>query len=537
MLYNKLRVGDLMRIRDVFKKKMNLQIGYIITAVIITVLLTVGCFSYAMFTTSSEKEGTFNIVTGDLYSLMESDAFEQEMATYARRSVDLNPLKRVVVAAGETKQFVIELMNVNSIESRLNLYYTSDDDLSLVKVGYTSNGDEAPKSEGSIFSKYGEVGYSKNISIAIMNQSTSEVTISFGSDAGLKNSKLVLPDKTFGLEMLSLGEPIVDTLLLKANASTNIDYTSSSIENKKEMYTFTHSQSSLINNFDEASLVDYRYIGNDVNNYLAYNGELWRIIGIFTVENEDGTLERKVKIVRNSGIGSYSWDSSSSSSINSGNGINAWNEADLNKVLNGGVYWNQSSGNCFTSKGNEKNTCDFTGIGLSDISRSFASKTKYYLGSKQKDATALYGTGSDLYQAEREENLVKNPDDKVKRDSTWVGNVGLMYPSDYIYTFAYGVENTCFTNIGNCTNANTSWIYEGNKNSLDTEELGSEETLDTWLISPGSQLDEAFMISKAGSLSVSKTSSSNVVRPVIYLSSKAAIYSGTGEKTNPYILG
>ena len=35
------------------------------------------------------------------------------------------------------------------------------------------------------------------------------------------------------------------------------------------------------------------------NNYITFNGEDWRIIGIFG---------DKVKIVRNSSIGTYSWD-------------------------------------------------------------------------------------------------------------------------------------------------------------------------------------------------------------------------------------
>ena len=42
---------------------------------------------------------------------------------------------------------------------------------------------------------------------------------------------------------------------------------------------------------------EYRYSGASVNNYVTYNNETWRIIGIFSEELEDGTTEEYVKIV------------------------------------------------------------------------------------------------------------------------------------------------------------------------------------------------------------------------------------------------
>ena len=42
-----------------------------------------------------------------------------------------------------------------------------------------------------------------------------------------------------------------------------------------------------------------RYIGSNPNNYVEFNNELWRIIGVF-----DG----KIKIIRMNSIGSYSFD-------------------------------------------------------------------------------------------------------------------------------------------------------------------------------------------------------------------------------------
>ena len=60
-----------------------------------------------------------------------------------------------------------------------------------------------------------------------------------------------------------------------------------------------------------------RYYGSDPNNYVSFNNELWRIIGVFG---------NNVKLVRKDSLGSLSWDSSESS-INGGVGINQWGES------------------------------------------------------------------------------------------------------------------------------------------------------------------------------------------------------------------
>src|SRR5699024_11425458 len=91
--------------------------------------------------------------------------------------------------------------------------------------------------------------------------------------------------------------------------------------------------------------------------------ELWRIIGVFN---------GRAKIVRGESIGTYSWDSSSSTS-NSGYGVNNWSQADVMKLLNSGyesesvggsLYYNGASGNCYSGRSNATTACDFTSTGL-----------------------------------------------------------------------------------------------------------------------------------------------------------------------------
>ena len=49
-----------------------------------------------------------------------------------------------------------------------------------------------------------------------------------------------------------------------------------------------------------------RYMGADPNNYVLFNNELWRIIGVFDVASTyGGPTEKRLKIIRNESIGNY----------------------------------------------------------------------------------------------------------------------------------------------------------------------------------------------------------------------------------------
>ena len=90
-----------------------------------------------------------------------------------------------------------------------------------------------------------------------------------------------------------------------------------------------------------------RYIGANPNNYVYFNCsdysnqsdstcEKWRIIGVFkNITDSNNSKADLVKIIRDSTIGGYSYDSSDSNE-NNGLGYNDWASADLMKLLNGG---------------------------------------------------------------------------------------------------------------------------------------------------------------------------------------------------------
>ena len=275
----------------------------------------------------------------------------------------------------------------------------------------------------------------------------------------------------------------VNDLLAKANGASVTSY---SAGNTGEMYTFTH-PATIQQNYE---VTDYRYIGANPKNYVTFNNELWRIIGVFTVEDGNGNQEQRIKIVRNEKLSSsMKWDS---------NGENEWSTATLNTYLNGDYY-----------------------NGLEATSKSMVADTKYYLG-----GSSTYDNlkGEDYYNFERGETTYQN-----SRQTNWTGKIALMYPSDYSYTYALGVDNTCYTDGYDCDGSSgktNGWIYNTNSNSTE------------WLLSPRSVYGfSAFLLGDSGCVSGNNgVTTSSGVRPSLYLISDIKIDSGEGTEQSPYQL-
>ena len=266
----------------------------------------------------------------------------------------------------------------------------------------------------------------------------------------------------------------VETLLSKANDASITTYTEG---NTHEMYTFTHDATT-----QTEALTDYRYIGSDPYNYVTFNNELWRIIGVFTVEDENGNKEQRIKIIRNESIGNYAWAS---------NDVNEWSTASLQTYLNGDYY-----------------------NSLSEEAKVMIGDAKYYLG-----GSISIGGAVSQYTFERGTTVYRG------RCTNWIGKIGLMYPSDYAYTYAGGVDNKCYTDTIDCCTSTPSsgWLYNN---------------AHQWLISPNSgHSDSAFLVHSTGYVrSYDDVSYVDGARPSTYLLSSIQIDKGTGTETNPYTL-
>ena len=289
-----------------------------------------------------------------------------------------------------------------------------------------------------------------------------------------------------------------------------------------------------------------RYYGANPNNYIYFNCddysnqtsstcEVWRIIGVF-----DG----KIKLIRNSIIGEYSWDTSAST-VNSGYGYNQWGEngdykgADLMKLLNPGysdntdlnssgtsikvnnsLYYNAGSGTCYNGESNATTTCNFTTTGLkNDQTRNLISKTLYYLGGYSR-RTSPYS--DQMYEYERGTNLGDNP----YAFSTWEGYIALPYASDYGYAADFNSCTQSLYEYNNTSCTSTNWMKSIFSSSYN------------WLLPPipgGSSY--AQIVWSSGEEGTSFVSNAIGVAPVLYLESNANIDGATtGTSDNPYKL-
>ena len=275
-----------------------------------------------------------------------------------------------------------------------------------------------------------------------------------------------------------------------------------------------------------------RYYGADPNNYIYFNCsdyknqtsdtcETWRIIGVF-----DG----KVKIMRGSVIGSYSWDSSASD-VNSGYGVNEWSQADLMKLLNSGyesesiggsLYWNAGSGTCYSSSSNGTKACDFTSTGLkNDTTRNMIAETTYYTIGHNNFEIFIDA----MYDKERVSGTVITGVTPT-RTLTWTGKIAVAYPSDYGYAADLSLcqKQIGYYNDATCTANN--WMKE-----IVAPNYG-------WLLTPYSDnAYHAWLVYSLGFVSYDYGAYYAFgVAPVLSLTSKLDIGSGSGTSSSPYQL-
>ena len=269
---------------------------------------------------------------------------------------------------------------------------------------------------------------------------------------------------------------------------------------------------------DNTSDQNIRYYGSNPNNYVRFNNELWRIIGVFG---------NNVKLVRSEKLGDLSWDSSESS-VNGGWGVNEWSQADLKNYLNT-MYYDGTSVTCYNGQNNQTTTCP-TGT-IDETSKSLIDNHTWNTGAIE------YNTRIDtlaFYKDERGNVTGKicnggaTCNDTVERTTEWPGYIGLPYATDYAYASG---ESICETNMVKqdsnnvyiCKNDN--WMFKPNTWY--------------WTMSPDantSYANNVWSVYSDGDVSYSNAAYGGAVFPAIYLKSNILIESGNGISSDPYIL-
>ena len=276
-----------------------------------------------------------------------------------------------------------------------------------------------------------------------------------------------------------------------------------------------------------------RYYGSDPNNYVSFNNELWRIIGVFG---------NNVKLIRNEKLGELSWDSSESS-VNDGYGINQWGEskdtsgniyegADLKVYLNK-MYYGGTSVTCYNGYNNTTTTCPTNT--LDETAKSSIDNHTWNTGAIQ------YKTRTDtlaFYSAERGTigkmcSSGSYCNDTVTRKTTWTGYVALPYVTDWAYASS---ESVCETNMQKQDSSNNYNYICKNNNWM---HYGSTYNDVTWYLSPFTNPSNAnfvWRVNGDGFVRYDFATYPLSVFPTIYLKSNILIESGKGTSSDPYIL-
>ena len=285
-----------------------------------------------------------------------------------------------------------------------------------------------------------------------------------------------------------------------------------------------------------------RYYGASPNNYIYFNCsdysnqtsstcETWRIIGVF-----DG----KLKLIRGSQIGKYSWDNKNTSTGAENNyGKNDWTTARLMKLLNPSdyykvdsndnnlgqsLYYNSTSGKCYSGQNNATKDCDFTSTGIkNEETRNMIAETTYNLGGW--NSNTVYPNL--MYEKERGTTVYTG-----RPTTPWTGKIALAYPSDYGYAADLNqCKDKTLYDYNNSTCTSNNWMKAIITNN------GSNSG---WLLTPNSgNSSYAWAVYSDGSvynISIAYFAYYGAV-PVLSLSSELGIESGgDGSSSNPYKL-
>ena len=252
-----------------------------------------------------------------------------------------------------------------------------------------------------------------------------------------------------------------------------------------------------------------RYEGKNPNNYVWFNNEYWRIIGVFDESSHGVSGKNLVKIIRADGLGGLAWNNSNN---------NEWTYASLKSLLNGAYYNAQDGTNskyCYGYSPALTTNCDYTKKGIQSGYRGMIANVTWYLGgysSASATTEAFYGyeRGTTVYSG---------------RLTSTTRYIGLMYPSDYGYSVLSSscARTTNLDSYNTAICAGQSWLYE----------QGSK-----WTLTPDSSSSGGvFNLYNNGTLGRTSALYGYSSHPVLYLDASVYKIDGDGSLNSPYIVG
>ena len=267
-------------------------------------------------------------------------------------------------------------------------------------------------------------------------------------------------------------------------------------------------------------LLEYRFVGNNdivQNNYVYFNCsdvtnqsratcDLYRIIGMGSVDNGHGTYEQRVKLISTTpvkidGQTKVHWSGTSENN-------NDWTQSPLKTYLNTTFY------NSIDSK--------YRGI---------IAPAKFYLGGAEHTDSTY--TTKELFEYERKNantESYKYFHSNHATTTSWTGLVGLMYGSDFGYSAIQNesCKNTPLRSFNTNSCPDNSWIWKLTNGASSTP---------SWTITQTSTINDVYITSNVGLNNTANVSATALeAYPVVYLSENAEFVGGNGSEDNPYRL-
>ena len=440
-------------------------------------------------------------------------------------TIELTDSNIVSLKANEEKTVICQINNTNNGTVSYGVAYNNSN--IEVKV-YSDSKDKVTGTIGANDNKY--------VKLHLKNKTSSNTTVEITAVMGYENGGDLIVPSNSTLVTETYTKPVSFAKYI-TNLYTNADKTK--VTNNSIEYQYATSVGLMNDRLGGTTPSldggNIRYYGASPNNYVYFNCEtypstnceLWRIIGVFN---------GKVKLMRNSTIGSYSWDTSASS-VNNGSGVNEWSQADLMKLLNpehesesvgGSLYYNSKSGTCYNGQNNATISCDFTSTGIkNEITKKMIANFTWNFG-MYSDSSDLYS--NQIYVKERGTNVFANPSDGITRTSTWNGKIALPHPSDYGYATDF---LKCTDNIFDVDETDKTFYNCGATDWM----LRVGGTTDYWLLVPNNYHESGVNLAYVSGYLINATKAFYAygIIPTLYLKDQI-LHSGDGSQSNPYQL-
>ena len=404
---------------------------------------------------------------------------------------------------------ILAIILVISIPKILDVIETSKKDSFKNAAQLIADSAEKKYTENEAFGEANEITCD---SVSKLNKEDyNKCTIIFDEN-GIAKVSILGRGKFKGLKVIEATKTSAEVIKLEAPK-----YGITAVEYINELYEYDGEGLKIDNTPDQ----NIRYYGSDPNNYVSFNNELWRIIGVFG---------DNVKLVRKDSLGELSWDSSESS-VNNGWGVNEWSQSALKNYLNA-MYYGGTSVTCYNGKSKKEVTCP-TGT-IEETSKSLIDYHTWNTGAPNFNNLYNSTTKSldtvEFYKAERGTKNGKictsgtYCNDTVTRTTEWTGYIALPYVTDWAYASSEDDCNTKMDKSSTYKCKNNNWM---------------QRSTIAWYLSPnarGSDAGFAWYVSGDGYASYGYATYTYAVVPSIYLKSNVLRESGAGTSSNPYIL-